>query len=38
LFTGEVITAEEHDGRRTLPLAAVFSTLPIAILERTKGA
>jgi len=38
LFTGEVITAEEHDGRRTLPLAAVFSALPVAILERTKGA
>jgi (1->4)-alpha-D-glucan 1-alpha-D-glucosylmutase len=38
VFTGEVITPDEHDGRRTLPLAAVFSTLPVAILERTKGA
>src|SRR5262245_4209419 len=37
LFTGEVVTVEERDGRGTLPLAAVFGTLPVAMLERMKG-
>ena len=38
LFTGELINTAERDGRRTLPIAAAFSTLPVAMLERVKGA
>jgi (1->4)-alpha-D-glucan 1-alpha-D-glucosylmutase len=38
LFTGEITEVEERDGRRTLPVAAAFSTLPVAMLARVKGA
>ena len=37
LFTGEIVETTEREGRRTLPLAAVFSRFPV-MLERVGGA
>jgi (1->4)-alpha-D-glucan 1-alpha-D-glucosylmutase len=36
LFTGEVLEATERDGRPTLPLASIFSSFPVAMLERMR--
>jgi maltooligosyltrehalose synthase len=37
LFTAETIESEDtRDGHQTLPLGAVFSRFPVAVLERTK--
>jgi (1->4)-alpha-D-glucan 1-alpha-D-glucosylmutase len=37
LFTAETIESEHtRDGHQALPLAAVFSRFPVAVLERTK--
>jgi (1->4)-alpha-D-glucan 1-alpha-D-glucosylmutase len=38
LFTGEIVETIEREGRRTLPLAAVFSSFPVTMLERVSGA
>jgi (1->4)-alpha-D-glucan 1-alpha-D-glucosylmutase len=38
LFTGEIVETIEREGRRTLPLAAVFSIFPVTMLERVSGA
>ena len=38
LFTGEIVETTEREGRRTLPLAAVFSRFPVTMLERVDGA
>ena len=37
-FTGEIVETTEREGRRTLPLAAVFSSIPVAMLERAEDA
>jgi (1->4)-alpha-D-glucan 1-alpha-D-glucosylmutase len=34
LYTGEVLTADEHEGRAALRLAEVFGVFPVALLER----
>jgi (1->4)-alpha-D-glucan 1-alpha-D-glucosylmutase len=33
LLTGEVVESREHEGQRTLPLAGVFRSFPVAMLE-----
>ena len=38
LFTGETVGTVEREGRLALPAATVFSILPVAMLERVKGA
>ncbi|MBI1921417.1 MAG: malto-oligosyltrehalose synthase [Geobacter sp.] len=35
IFTNETVTAIERDGKTTLPLAAVFTGAPVALLERS---
>jgi hypothetical protein len=38
LFTGELIeTTDTREGRRALPLAAVFASFPVAMLELMKS-
>ena len=37
VFTGEIVETTEREGRRTLPLAAVFSSIPVAMLERAES-
>jgi (1->4)-alpha-D-glucan 1-alpha-D-glucosylmutase len=37
-FTGEIVETTEREGRRILPLAAVFSSIPVAMLERVEHA
>src|SRR2546422_11677945 len=37
-FTGEIVETSVREGRRTLPLAAVFSRFPVTMLERVDGA
>jgi hypothetical protein len=32
------VEATEREGRRTLPLAALFSSFPVTMLERVSGA
>lgn len=34
VFTGEVVTAGEHEGKRMLALGDVFAHFPVALLER----
>jgi (1->4)-alpha-D-glucan 1-alpha-D-glucosylmutase len=38
LFTGEIVEAVERGERLLLPLAAAFSSFPVAMLERVQGA
>lgn len=37
VFTGEIVETVERDGRRVLPLAAVFARFPVAMLARENG-
>jgi (1->4)-alpha-D-glucan 1-alpha-D-glucosylmutase len=37
LFTGATLTVEERDGASVLPLATLFATLPVAVVERING-
>jgi (1->4)-alpha-D-glucan 1-alpha-D-glucosylmutase len=38
VFTGEIVETTEREGHRILPLAAVFSIVPVAVLERLEDA
>ncbi|MDZ4185685.1 MAG: malto-oligosyltrehalose synthase, partial [Desulfuromonadales bacterium] len=38
IFSGEILTPTQEDGRRTLALAEIFATYPVALLERIEDA
>lgn len=38
IFSGEILVPTEEDGRRTLALAEIFATYPVALLERIEDA
>jgi (1->4)-alpha-D-glucan 1-alpha-D-glucosylmutase len=38
IFSGEILVPAEEDGRRTLALAEIFASYPVALLERIEDA